>query len=880
MADTSRSALRLLREGHEDRVLSLLRTHGALSRADLARMTGLSRTALWSIVGNLLAVGAVVETDRPDEVGEEEGKAASRRGKGRPPTYLTLNPASGLALGIDLGYRRIHVSVANAAHDVVASTSEPCIRSASWRARIGQALSVVDSLVARHHISLAALEGAGVGVVGPVAEAGTASRPRHGDRAELVHKLVGEHLRVPVLVDNNMRLGALAEAIWGGVQGVQNALYLRLSHGVGGGLVLGGQLFSGAFGAAGEFGHISVDTDGPLCACGGRGCLERYISLQQILKRSGESTFDEVLARLRTGDSHVKGVIDDAGRRLGRALAAACNVVNPELVVVGGELARAGDDLLDPAREAIGIYAHRQVHRRLNIVPAQLGEEGAALGGVALVLRRSTLLADYPSGRGETEPVSDDDATLASSVSVRAPAPPGRPSGSVTVTVPLTTDADQEFYARQFQRFTTETGVDVNLLHFPDPEYAESIQELFSGEDQPDVFRMVKPPAMMEASWAKGWIQPLDGYPVITELLTDEYGDSALDPAVSGLHIGGQLFGVPGIASPDWDGRQVFLANMDVLSRYGIFEPPRTWSELRDAAAKVATESGGDACGFAPAGAGLLLANVTLQPFINTAGGVRHIAPATPFDYRTGRSAAAHASVVEAVALLRGMVEDGSVLPGWQNIDTPGFWQAWSAGRIAMAVAAPWWTEEILKINDQTDVTVAPVPVPDSGRAGYATYTKDWAPTWGMAKASRNPDGAAALIAFLGTAEVQRQYYKVSAVPTALARDYADELSKNAAGIIALAHDFKLRGPSPTTRSYDAQEVISAIEKRAPTPDWPEIVFSAIDNGNDYVELAQTYDEGLNTVVADALAAAGMDENLFTFSDWDPLEDYTTDPGT
>jgi predicted NBD/HSP70 family sugar kinase len=197
--------------------------------------------------------------------------------------------------------------------------------------------------------------------------------------------------------DNNTRLAALAEAIWGAGAGVQDVLYLRLSYGVGGGLVLGGHLFSGAGGAAGELGHVSVDRDGPRCACGGRGCLERYVSLAAVLEQSGVRRFDEFLRRIDAGDETAQRIIDDAGTRIGEVLAAACNTVNPDTVVIGGELAEAGDHLLRPLRAVLQQYTHSQVRRQLRIAPAVLGHDDAARGGIALVLRRSDLLAGYPA---------------------------------------------------------------------------------------------------------------------------------------------------------------------------------------------------------------------------------------------------------------------------------------------------------------------------------------------------------------------------------------------------------------------------------------------------------------------------------------------------
>ncbi|MEQ7009025.1 ROK family protein [Actinopolymorpha sp. B17G11] len=389
MSEDRPTVLRLLRESHEERVLAALRTRGALGRAQLEDITGLSRTTLSAIVRHLIAIGAVVEVT---EV------TASQRRRGRPAGVLALNKSGGLAVGIDLGHRRTHVVIVNVAHEVVASRGAPCAEKTSWRRRVELALRLVDDLTSNSAISLAALGGVGVGVVGPVAgSAAGAARSRPG-RTDLVHRMLAERFDVPIFVDNNTRLAALAEAIWGSATGIQNVLYVRLSYGVGGGLILGGHLFAGADGGAGEVGHVSVDPQGLACWCGGRGCLERYVSLGAVLEQCHSRDLDGVLGRLRAGDPDVNAVFATAGERIGRVLAASCNVLNPEAIVIGGELAAAGQPLLDPAWEAIQAYAHRQVRRRLSFRTASLGELGAARGGVALVLRQSELLAGYPSG--------------------------------------------------------------------------------------------------------------------------------------------------------------------------------------------------------------------------------------------------------------------------------------------------------------------------------------------------------------------------------------------------------------------------------------------------------------------------------------------------
>lgn len=400
MAGESLNVLHLLRRSHEERVVTALRTHGASSRADLGRRTKLSRATLSAIIRDLLARDVLVE------IPAEDGRP---RGRGRPATLLALNPKGGLALGLDLGHRRIHVAIANVAHEIAGSASAPCTETTPWARRLAIALRLVDELTERLRVSLASLGGVGVGVVGPVLEASGRPQSRRVGRVNLIRGGLGERFGVPVYIDNNTRLAALAEAIWGAGVGVENVLYIQLSYGVGGGLVLGGHLYSGGAGAAGEFGHISVDVAGPDCPCGGRGCLERYVSLGAVLEQCHSRSLDQVLRRLAGGDQRVRDVIETAGWRIGRVVAASCNVVNPDVVVVGGELAAAGDHLMNPLSAAVRTYAHRGVQHGLRIRPAALRQEGAARGGIALVLREWALLAGYPAGAGPSAAVHGED---------------------------------------------------------------------------------------------------------------------------------------------------------------------------------------------------------------------------------------------------------------------------------------------------------------------------------------------------------------------------------------------------------------------------------------------------------------------------------------
>jgi predicted NBD/HSP70 family sugar kinase len=219
--------------------------------------------------------------------------------------------------------------------------------------------------------------------------------------------LLRERFNLPVLVDNNTRLAALAESTWGAAAGDQDVLYLRLSHGVGGGLVVGGALHRGAYGLSGEFGHITVEPDGAPCGCGGEGCLETVASVGAVLdayRAAGgrAANIGAVTAAARAGEPAAVAVFEAVGGHLGTVLAAVSNAVGPGVIVVGGELAAAGEALTRPVERALTSRLMPMSRHRVDLRPAALGEVGAALGGIALVLHESPLLSRYP-GRPRTE---------------------------------------------------------------------------------------------------------------------------------------------------------------------------------------------------------------------------------------------------------------------------------------------------------------------------------------------------------------------------------------------------------------------------------------------------------------------------------------------
>ncbi|MEU6674566.1 ROK family transcriptional regulator [Streptomyces sp. NPDC046925] len=383
-----------LRRSHEQAVLELLRKHGPLSRAELGDRSGLSRTTLHDIVAGLVGNGSVVTGTPHVEV----------RKRGRPVEKLSLNPAAGEAVGIDFARRAVHVAAVNFAHEVIGSASEAHAADLSWPERIDIAERLLATSGAVHLDALSAL---GVGVVGPITDPG--SENAHAQGIDGLPDLLRKRFGVPVLLDNNTRLAALAEAVWGAAADSSDVLYLRLSHGVGGGLVVGGALHRGRNGLSGEFGHITVDPAGRPCECGGTGCLETRASLDAVLFRYREAGgradgLAGFLDAAAGGERPALDVLDRVGIDIGGVLAAVCQAVGPGVIVVGGELAEAGPALLEPVERALRQQLMPMVRPHVDVRRATLGETGSALGGIALVLHESPLLSHYP------QPVSEENA--------------------------------------------------------------------------------------------------------------------------------------------------------------------------------------------------------------------------------------------------------------------------------------------------------------------------------------------------------------------------------------------------------------------------------------------------------------------------------------
>ena len=382
-------SLTSLREGNRKRVIDALRRRGVASRAELARITGLSRSTISTIVGDLVDAGLVGEADGQPTEGETHA--------GRPPVMVSLNSSAGLALGIDFGHRHLRVAVSDLSHTVLAEAWREMDVDHSAGHGLDAAADFVDQVLEEAGAERSRVIGVGMGLPAPIDRATGAVQD-----SSILPGWVGvdaaadasRRLGMPVEVENDANLGALAELVSGSAAGRSEVVYIKVSSGIGGGLISGGRLQHGVAGTAGEIGHTVVVDGGPVCRCGNRGCLETVASTGAVAELLSASRGEYVSTRrllelCAAGDAAAQRLIADAGRAIGVAVANLCNLLNPECVILGGDLSAAGDVLLEPVREVVRRNAIPSAVEAVEIAAGILGERAELLGALALVMHES-----------------------------------------------------------------------------------------------------------------------------------------------------------------------------------------------------------------------------------------------------------------------------------------------------------------------------------------------------------------------------------------------------------------------------------------------------------------------------------------------------------
>lgn len=359
--------------------MTLLQQSGPLSRAELARRTGVARSTITVAVGSLIAEGIVRETTL------REGN-----GRGRPAVAVSLAPGAGAAIGIDFGFRHVRGVIADLAHNVLAFEEVELGTDYEVGDGIDATLGIIERLKLRCGLGDRHMLGIGLGLPCPTDLDGLPTRSAMIPRwsGANVRQLLADRVRIPLVIENESRLGARGEHVWGAAKGVDNFVYIKLHSGVGGAIAFNGTFITGQNGGAGELGHISLDPTGPVCRCGNRGCLEVYAGIPAVLAQIRpiypDISLHKLFALYRNKDPATLRVMSDTARKVAQAAAMLCNAVNPELVLIGGSLSGAGEPFIAQVKAEIEPLV-LELNRGPRIEIGTLGRNASALGGVARV---------------------------------------------------------------------------------------------------------------------------------------------------------------------------------------------------------------------------------------------------------------------------------------------------------------------------------------------------------------------------------------------------------------------------------------------------------------------------------------------------------------
>ena len=394
-----------IRAQHNRLILNLLWKEREISRAELARRTSLSRSTVSAIISDLLGTGLVRETRAGISTG------------GRRPIILRFQDDASFIVGIELGATHISCVLADLHCNVRASWSASAPVREQPDAALAKMVTAASSVLESAGVSRSQLLGIGVAVPSPV------DSDRPGELMPLIlpkwasYNII-DHLQGrferPVLIDNDANLGALAELWWGAGSSVRDLAYIKVATGIGAGLIMDGDIFRGSGGVAGEIGHTSIDPAGPVCICGLRGCLATFIGTPALLERAraelratgserpAPENIDELVNAALGGDPISSKSIRYAGGKLGVGIANMLNLINPEMVIIGGGIARAGDLLIDAVRNTIRGLSLPQSIRNAEIRTTGLNEWGIAVGAATFVLeaalRAPSLFPSYARG--------------------------------------------------------------------------------------------------------------------------------------------------------------------------------------------------------------------------------------------------------------------------------------------------------------------------------------------------------------------------------------------------------------------------------------------------------------------------------------------------
>ncbi|MGD9093365.1 MAG: ROK family transcriptional regulator [Anaerolineales bacterium] len=399
----SGSNINLVKTHNQQAILMSLLYEGEISRAEIANRTSLSSATVTNLANELIGQGIITELE-PTILALE-----SKRAVGRPRRMLRLIPGARYAIGVHIGVGLFRVAITNLHAEIVDNSIVEYTLKSPPSEVLGKIAAEIDDLLTDTAIDRQRVLGVGVGASGLVNhDTGlNVLAPRLGWKNVNIQDFLQERLNLPVHVDNNVRAMAIGEAFFGAGRGVSVLAFVYGRIGVGAGFVVNGKVFRGSGAGAGEIGHtIMVPEGGEPCRCGKRGCLETLVTepvlvlqakeiahrhpdsllAHYLAQENGNTPVDRIFAAARDGDQFTRAMIEDRNCYLGIALANLVNILNPEMILLGGVFAQ-GDDLIRPvACRVMRDTAFSGLGDDVIVQPTSFGWRAGVIGAAALAL--------------------------------------------------------------------------------------------------------------------------------------------------------------------------------------------------------------------------------------------------------------------------------------------------------------------------------------------------------------------------------------------------------------------------------------------------------------------------------------------------------------
>lgn len=367
-----------LRRIRKHRVLNLIRECEFTSRAEISRITGYNLPNVSSIVEELVREGLVTESE------------AVETPRGRRPVPISLNKNAAMVMGIDIGKSQTVAILVNLRGETLHRLEKPTPTFANTTGEVDWAVQCVKELVSGNNGTFPPLAGIGVGIPGLVR---SSDKPdyEHASSPEALRAELSKRFGVPVLVDNDARMMALGSIWFGHGREYSTFVLMTIAMGLGSGIVINRRITRGAFGTAGEIGHLPIGEPGIPCYCGGTGCLENTASIAGLLRLAekyglGSIDLASLASLARTGNASALLVFDEFATALARGIAVAANLLNPEAIVLSGHGAEAADLFLEKVKQRVRAATLPKLMEPPEIQVSELGDNTGCLGASAAVL--------------------------------------------------------------------------------------------------------------------------------------------------------------------------------------------------------------------------------------------------------------------------------------------------------------------------------------------------------------------------------------------------------------------------------------------------------------------------------------------------------------